>query len=222
MKLFIPDPSLVVLIGVMGAGKSAFARRHFAPDEIVAAAPDAAPPSDEDDVTATPDAFDNLLYAAIAKRLAAGRLTVVDAANVWAARRQTLVALARRSHLSPIAVVLDTPEEVCRERNSARPERAVDSGVLRRQYVELRSELRHLRREGFRDVYILSSPDAAAAVVERRPLPVNRTGDCGPFDVIGDLHGCCDELAVCRRERSYGVRDRGTAVEVGCPARSHV
>ena len=33
--LSIPDPSLVVLIGAAGSGKSTFAARHFAPGEVL-------------------------------------------------------------------------------------------------------------------------------------------------------------------------------------------
>ncbi len=52
-----------------------------------------------------------------------GRVTVVDATNVQRESRAPLVALAREHDVLPVAIVLDLPEAVCRERNDARPDR---------------------------------------------------------------------------------------------------
>src|ERR671930_616931 len=98
MNLIIPELSLVVLIGASGSGKSTFARTHFRPTEVLSS--DfcrGLVADDENDQSATGDAFDVLHYIA-AKRLAAGRLTVVDATNVQPEARKPLVALARQYH----------------------------------------------------------------------------------------------------------------------------
>jgi hypothetical protein len=59
----------------------------------------------------------------------------------------------------------------------------------------MRRSLRGLEREGFRHVYVLSSPEQIdATVLERQPLWNNRKDDHGPFDIIGDIHGCRSEL----------------------------
>ena len=122
-------------------------------------------------------------------------MTVVDATNVQAEARRPLVALARQYHCLPVAIVFDLPERVCQERNRVRPDRDFGPHVVRRQTADLRRSLRGLQREGFRHVFILSSPEEVAAVmVERQPLWSNRKDDHGPFDIIGDVHGCCDEL----------------------------
>ncbi len=195
MKLTFPDLSLVVLIGASGSGKSTFARAHFLPTETISSdACRALVSDDENNQAATQDAFD-VLHVIAAKRLAAGRLTVVDATNVQAEARRPLVALARQYHCLPVAIVFDLPEGVCQERNRARPDRDFGPHVVRRQSADLRRSLRGLQREGFRHVFTLSSPDeVAAATIERQPLWNNRTGDHGPFDIIGDAHGCADEL----------------------------
>ena len=86
MNIPIPDMSLVVLIGVSGSGKSTFARKHFKPTAVLSS--DyfrGLVADDETDQSATTDAFDVLHYV-LGKRLAAGRLTVVDATNVQQAR----------------------------------------------------------------------------------------------------------------------------------------
>ncbi|HET7038024.1 MAG TPA: polynucleotide kinase-phosphatase [Thermomicrobiaceae bacterium] len=191
----IPELSLVVLIGPSGAGKSTFARRHFRPTEILSSdVCRGLVADDENDQAATGPAFEVLHFIA-AKRLEGRRLVVVDATNVQPAARQPLLALAREYHVLPVAIVLDLPEALCHERNRDRPDRTFGPHVVRRQAQELRRSLRHLRREGFRYVYTLSSPEEiAAAEIERQPLWTNRAADHGPFDIVGDVHGCFDEL----------------------------
>jgi hypothetical protein len=67
--------------------------------------------------------------------------------------------------------------------------------VVRRQLEDLRRSLRGLRREGFRHVFVLSSlEDIEQVTVERQPMWNNRRDNHGPFDVIGDIHGCRSEL----------------------------
>ena len=195
MKLVIPELSLVTLIGSSGAGKSTFAKRHFKPTEVLSSDYCRGLVSDdENSMAATADAFAVLHFIA-AKRLAAGRLTVVDATNVQPESRKPLVALAREYHVLPVAIVLDMPEELCRERNRTRPDRTFGPHVIRQQLQQLRRSLRGLQREGFRHVFILSSPEEIeAAVIERQPLWNNLRGDHGPFDIVGDIHGCRSEL----------------------------
>ncbi|QDU23519.1 polynucleotide kinase-phosphatase [Urbifossiella limnaea] len=205
MTIRIPKLSLVVLVGPSGSGKSTFARRHFLPTEVVSSdACRAMVSDDENNQAVTPEAF-ALLHTIAGQRLALGRLTVVDATSVQPEARAPLVALARKYHCLPVAVVLDLPEHVCQERNRARPDRAFGPHVIRNQRAQLRRSLRGLQREGFRHVFVLDSVEAVeAAVVERVPLWNDRTADAGPFDVIGDVHGCADELELLLERLGYG------------------
>ena len=209
MKLTIPELSLVVLIGPSGSGKSTFARRHFKPTEVLSSDFCRGLVSDdENDQAATGDAF-QVLYFVAAKRLEAGRLTVVDATNVQPEARKPLVALARQYHCIPVAIVLDLPRKVCYERNRSRPEREFGPHVIAQQAQQLRRSLRNLEREGFRYVYVLSSPEEVeAATVERRPSWTDRRGESGPFDIVGDVHGCVDELRALLDELGYVVSPR--------------
>jgi protein phosphatase len=207
MHITIPELALVVLIGPSGAGKSTFGRSHFLPSEVISSdACRALVADDENDQAATGDAFEVLHFIA-RKRLAAGRLTVIDATNVQPEARRPLLALAREFHVLPVAVVFDLPERICQERNRLRPDRAFGPHVVRRQIAELRRSLRGLQREGFRYVFRFEAPEqVAAATVTREPLWNNRKHDHGPFDMIGDIHGCYDELLALLAKLGYGPR----------------
>ncbi len=218
--LTIPALSLVVLVGASGSGKTTFAARHFGPFETLSS--DfcrGLVSNDVDSQEATAAAFDVLHHIA-GKRLDAGLLTVVDATNVQAAARKSLVDLARAHDVLPVAVVLDVPEEVCLERNAARADRDLAPHVVRRQRDQLRRSLRGLGREGFRTVHVLKGTDRVdAAVIERQPLRSDRRGDHGPFDVVGDVHGCRSELETLLDRLGYVlVRDgEGRPVDAAHP-----
>jgi protein phosphatase len=210
MNIVLPEPSLVVLVGPTGSGKSTFARRHFRPTEVLSS--DffrALVADDETDQSATPDAFD-LLHATAARRLARRRLTVIDATSVKAESRKPLLELARRYHYLTAAVVFNLPPEVCEVYDARRPERRVGAEVIRAHADLLRRSLGSLEKEGFRHVFVLSSPEEVeAAVVERQPLPIDRRGETGPLDVFGDVHGCFEELVELMRQMGYEITELG-------------
>jgi len=215
MKISIPKLSLVVLIGPSGSGKSTFARKHFLPTEILSSdACRGLVSDDETNQAVTHDAFDVLHFIA-AKRLALGRLTVIDATNVQPEARKPLVQLARQYHCLPVAVVLNLPEKLCQERNRSRDERDFGPHVVRQQVSQLRRSLRGLGREGFRHVFVLESPEeVVAATVERVALWNDKRQEHGPFDLIGDVHGCCDELEALLQRLGYVLTPREGALSV--------
>ncbi|MFG2311926.1 polynucleotide kinase-phosphatase [Streptomyces sp. NPDC048566] len=216
----VTDLSLVVLVGASGSGKSTFARRHFTPTEVISS--DfcrGLVADDENDQSASGDAFDVLHYIA-GKRLAAGRRTVVDATSVQQDSRRQLIELARRHDVLPIAIVLDVPEEVCAARNATRTDRAtMPRRVIQRHIRELRRSIKQLEREGFRKVHVLrgvADVENASVVTERRFNDLTHL--TGPFDIIGDVHGCARELETLLGRLGYvdGVHPEGrTAVFVG-------
>src|SRR6266436_5303927 len=210
MRLTIPELSFVVLIGVSGSGKSTFARKHFKPTEILSSDYCRGLVSDdENSQAATKDAFEMLHFIA-RKRLAAGRLVVVDATNVQSESRKPLVELAREFHCLPVAIVLNLPERLCHERNQGRADRDFGPHVIRQQAQQLRRSLRGLEREGFRHVFILDSAEKVdAAIIERQPLWNNRKHEHGPFDIIGDVHGCYDELTELLGKLGYAEQPGG-------------
>jgi protein phosphatase len=193
MRIELPAPSLVVLMGASGSGKSTFAALHFKPTEVISS--DfcrGLVADDENDQAATKDAF-AVLLAIASRRLANGRLTVIDATNVQRESRAPLLKLAREHDLFAVAIVLDPPEDVCHARNASRPDRDFGPHVVRRQRADLRRSLRGLQKEGFRRFWVLKGTGDDVEIA-RSPLWTDRSAEHGPFDIVGDIHGCHAEL----------------------------
>lgn len=191
----VPAMGLVLLVGVSGSGKSTFARTHFKPTEVISSDFCRGLVSDdENDQSATADAFD-LLNHIVGTRLRRGLLTVVDATNVQQPARASLIKLAKSHDVLVDAVVLDVDEATAVERNAQRADRNVGARVVSRQHRDLQRSLKRLTKEGFRRVHVLRGTDqiGAAEIVRQRSWN-DRTDLHGPFDIIGDVHGCAAEL----------------------------
>lgn len=219
MKIEIPELSLVLLIGATSSGKSSFARRHFLPTEVVSS--DFCRgllADDENDQSVTADAFD-VLHTIVAKRLKLGRLAVVDATSVTPAARKTLIQLAREHDVFCNAIVFDLPERVLVERHATRSDRDFPAHVIRNQCNNLHRNMRGLEREGCRNVHVLRSvEDVDAVEIVRARLWTNRRDEHGPFDIIGDVHGCYDELISLLGDLGYVVGGTREAPTLSHPA----
>ena len=170
MILQLPSDAMVVLMGPSGAGKSTFAARHFTPTQVLSSDAFRGMVSDDPrDQTATDDAFE-LLHAALALRLARGRLTVVDATNVEGWARERVLAVARKHRRPAVAIVFDLPLAICLERAAARTDHPVPSAAIRRHHARMRAALPHLADEGLEPIVVLSTPEAVEGLrIERTP-----------------------------------------------------
>lgn len=219
MKLSIPELSMVVLIGPSGSGKSTFAAKHFLPTEIISSDRCRGMVcDDENSLTASADAFD-LVHHWAGLRLKRGHRVVIDATSVLHEARASLVKLAKSYHARVVAIVLDVPETVCQERNAQRPDRNFGPHVVRGQHRDMRRSIKHLKKEGFHHIYRLEGEAAvAAARIETLPMWPDRRNERGPFDIIGDIHGCFDETLALLAKLGYQVTESGSGDE----ARFHV
>ena len=206
MRITIPEIAVVALIGASGSGKTTFARRHFKPTEVLSSDYFRALVSDdENNRHVAKEAFDALYYVA-GKRLGLGLLTVIDATNVQKEARASVLRLAKEQNCHAVAIVMDMPEELCKERNEKRSDRSFGGHVITRQKEQLRRSLRHLQKEGFRHVFVLKNEEeASGAQIVRTPLWSNKKDETGPFDIIGDIHGCYDELCSLLEKLGYSV-----------------
>ena len=193
--LRVPSPSLVVMVGPAGSGKSTLCRRSFRPAETISTdacrtllAGDAA------DQRVSPGAF-ALAHRMAEDRLRRGLLTVFDATSVDARARRPLVAMAARRHLPAVAIVLDLPVRTC-VANDRKRARRVGRHVIADQARRLARALPGLLSEGFAAVHVVRGAAAArrTRVAVSTTAPCDRRQELGPFDIIGDVHGCADEL----------------------------
>jgi len=195
-EICLPELSLVFLIGVSGSGKSSFARKHFKHTQIVSSDICRGIVSDnENNQSSTKDAFELLNYI-VSMRLKNGLMTVIDATNLRSQDRKGLISIARKYHCLPVAIILNIPKDICQLRNESREDRSFGKHVIRSQFSTLRQGLRGLKREGFRNITHLRSVAEVDAIekITSQPMYNNRKDLTGPFDLIGDIHGCYDEL----------------------------
>ena len=205
----LPEPSLVVLIGASGSGKSTFAAKHFRPTEVISSDRCRGMVcDDENEQGVNPQAF-AVVHAIIRARLALGKLAVIDATNVQAESRASLVDLAHEADLFAVAVVLDVSVRTCEDRNAARSDRQFGRHVIRGHADQLRRSIRNLRREGFKQTWILREDLIDAVEFHRKPLWTDRRVELGPFDIVGDVHGCMDELRELIAKLGYIPGDDG-------------
>ena len=191
----LPEFCLVSLIGGTSSGKSSFAAKHFRPTEILSS--DffrGMVCDDENDQSVSADAFD-LLFDAADKRLTHMKLTVIDATNLQQHDRQKILELAKRQNVHTAAIVLDLPEKILQERNKTRTDRNIPARVIRQHCLAVGRAVRSLKKEGFRFVFVISSPEQLENTeIVRTKLWNDKKDEHGPFDIIGDVHGCCAEL----------------------------
>ncbi|MBO0681913.1 MAG: AAA family ATPase [Candidatus Dormibacteraeota bacterium] len=171
MRIKLPPAALVLLVGPAGSGKTTFARAHFRPSQVVSS--DfcrALVADDEDDQSASPAAFE-VLHLVVRHRLRRRRLTVVDATNVDPDQRRQALRLARGASAPVVALIFDLPEELCVERDRARPGRSVGPAVIHVQRQRMLRWLPTMDREGFTAIYRFgSAAEVNCATIDRPPL----------------------------------------------------
>jgi len=212
MRIEIPKLCVVAMMGASGSGKSTFAKNHFKPTEVLSSDYFRGLISDdENDQSVSKAAFDTLYYVA-EKRLEANKLVVVDATNVQQSARAGIALLAKKFDVLPVAIVLNTPESICIERNRSRADRQFGDHVIKRHCLDLKKSLRHLKKEGFRYIYVIDNLEEEIEIV-RVPSWTDKRDEHGAFDIIGDVHGCFDELCGLLTELGYTIdSDNFTAV----------
>lgn len=209
MEIRIPKTALVLLVGASGSGKSSFAKKHFAQYETVSSdACRGIVSNDENNQAASNDAFE-LFYYIISMRLKKGLLTVADATNIQPDARKKLINIARSFHVLPVAIVFDVPQELCETRNQQRTDRNVPPHVIRRQLQDLKRSLKSIKKEGFKKLYTFRSEEEVNNVpaIVREKLYNDKAELHGPFDIIGDVHGCYEELIELLQKLRYIIEE---------------
>ncbi len=218
MQIKIPELSLVLLIGVSSSGKSTFAKQHFKETEILSSDYCRAMIADDEvDQSVTTEAFAILNFIAT-KRLAIGKLTVIDATNLQTKARKSLLFLAKQYNINPIAIVFNLSKDLCQSRSQQRPDRNLEPAIIQQQYDNLKYSLRNLKHEGFKQVIVLNSAtEIDTSEIKLMPLACNMRHKTGPFDIIGDVHGCFDELLILLEKLGYNIQHSNAKYTVTHP-----
>lgn len=204
ITITLPDPSLVLVLGARGSGKTTFVQRFFDPSEIVSLDECRRRVGDAGDEPSN-DALE-LFQTIVQNRLHSGKMVVIDGDHGNADLRRSLTTLAKRHHLFAIAIALKLDERICIERNASRGDGAVSPYDVKRGAESVRKFVEAYVREGVREVHVLDSPEAVEkAVITRRKLWTDKRDDSGPFDIIGDVHGCAGELEALLELLGYKV-----------------
>ena len=201
--LKIPEISLILLVGASSSGKSTFARAHFLPTEVISSDNCRALISDdENNLSVTKEAFE-VVYFLAKKRLELGKLVVIDALNIRKDDRSKLVQLAKDNYALAVAMVLDNPIKILLERHENRTDRNFPKSVIDKQYNDYKQSLKSLKFEGFSYVYRINPREEYTIL--RQKLWNDKKEEKGAFDIIGDIHGCFDELVGLLEKLDYKV-----------------
>ncbi len=207
MEITLPEVSLVLLLGPSCSGKSTFAKNHFRKEDILSQEQFLRMVAGENrSPRAHQDAQSALTYI-LEKRLRNGLLTVVDGSHVSQISRKLFRQISRKSYVPMYGIWLDLPEDVLRARFEVLDDPLRSMSQIRQQMEELAKYDLGLKAEGFRTVYRLNSEQEIDEVnINIKPLPCNRQEETGPFDLIGDVHGCLDELILLLARLGYQVK----------------
>jgi len=199
----LPEIALVLLVGPSSSGKSTFAQKYFLPTEVISSDHCRALVSDDENNLAATDAAFEVLYFLAAKRLQLGKLTVVDALNLRKEDRAKLLQLAKDNYALAAVIVLETPIKKLFERHDTRNDRRFGKNVLEKQYDDFRRSMKTIEKEGFSYVYFVNSEEEISIL--RQKLWNNKKEEHGGFDIIGDIHGCFDELITLLTRLNYTI-----------------
>jgi protein phosphatase len=215
MEIHLPEFCLVLLIGSLQSGKSTFAHTHFNPGDVLSLDTYLAEIPENTDLYSGTTGAVRRLNDALARRLKGGQFTVIDTDDLREDTRRTFLATAHRYYTQVIGIVFDLPSSVIRQRLQVWSENPLTSQLQGEQFTDLAHVLRNVRHEGFDNIVVFRTvDDVNQAQLVRDRLPVNYRHLHGPFDIIGDVHGCYDELVELLTRLGYRI-DMDSTVSLG-------
>lgn len=180
--IYIPEKCLLLLVGANSSGKTSFAETHFPASALMT----------------INEQEDNSLISILARveaRLAEGLLTVIDAKNLNPTERKQWVQVAKKYHLYTYALVLNPSLASLKVRHAMRDNQPCSVAELVHQHHQVRQFLSRFKKERIRNSHELRADQAGKAYhIAFSPMPSNFKQLTGPFDLIGDVHGCLEEL----------------------------
>lgn len=187
-RIEIPANALVITLGPAGCGKSTFCERfpgHSVVSSDLCRAMITDDPTSQD---ANKQAFE-LFHLWIKSRLQHGRLAVADATNLTPRARKTLRDIAAERKVPVIVLRFATDLETCLAQNRQR-DRFVPEHVIRTHYEQYEIAREQIVEEGYSAIHTINPLREYELVINSGARVVEAPG----FDIIGDVHGCADEL----------------------------
>lgn len=202
MNIKIPEFCLITLIGSSMSGKTTFANSHFDYKQVLSSDSFREMISgDSMNQSVNEDAFDSLYYI-LDKRLKNYQTTIIDATNTTYNERKKILEIAKANNVQNVAIVINIDESIIFERQK-KLER-VKPDKLKKQITNVKKSISGLKSEGYRYVYILNSiEEINDSTIEVFPMYSNMKHISGPFDIIGDVHGCYNELVKLLNKLGY-------------------
>lgn len=211
MKINIPNGAIVLLIGPSNSGKSTLlkslvASQQILKSEIISSDDYRLLVADSDFIDfsnvakedeelifekyqrVTEEAF-NALHTIVNARAKLNKISFIDATNLRSFDREKYFTIAKQHHVPVVAIVLNTLKEQLIARDAQRDNPRGEKRVLQ-QLKTFKYELKSLKREAFTQIYTLKEEEVE---IIRTSNPLYLNIDNG-FDIIGDIHGCYDEM----------------------------
>ena len=131
---------------------------------------------------------------------------VLDREQLTKEKRSFYMKKAREHQYMRIAIVLDLPmEDLLREAEGRTKETVIVSEVQ-----GVHAFLKKWQSEGFDAVYVINSTEEMEEVrlIYEKGI-FDQREETGPFDLIGDVHGCLTELEKLLRKLGYCINSEG-------------
>ncbi|TDL78498.1 polynucleotide kinase-phosphatase [Peribacillus frigoritolerans] len=227
MQIVLPYAGIVLLIGPSNSGKSTLLKRMIEKREIL---PSEVISSDDFRVLVSDiefidwrdrpkDEADSLLgdYQSISKeafsmmdsvidaRCRLNKLTFVDATHLHPDDRKRYLSLARKNNVPIISIVMDIHEDELLIRDEQR-DNPRGKRRIRQQYQTFKKEKRFIKKEGYMSVYTIKETDNLE--FNRRSNPIEKDIESG-IDIIGDIHGCYEEMILVLEKLGYHQNQDG-------------
>jgi diadenosine tetraphosphatase ApaH/serine/threonine PP2A family protein phosphatase len=169
MKIQIPENSFILLISEEGCEAETFAHKFFSDSELFLI-----------------NNHHKAIFDSICKRIEENLLTVAcvppDAILI-----SHLLEIGKERYIKPVSFIF-------RYKNSCEPTHP--SLPLTQLFSDFKSIKKTYKTFGYSFNYVFNSSKESSAIhqIIRKPIQTNKTNEAGPFDIIGDVHGCFDEL----------------------------
>jgi polynucleotide kinase-phosphatase len=213
MEVVLPYAGIVLLVGPSNSGKSTLLKRLLANEQLLSSEVVSSDdfrvlvsdiefidwkqrPTDEADALydqyqkISEEAF-ALMDSLVETRCKLNKLTIVDATHLHPDDRKRYISIARNNHVPIVAIILDVDQDILLERDELR-DNPRGKRRIKQQYQVFKREKRFIKKEGYHATYFVQNTDEIE-LKRHHKNPIEIDVDKG-IDIIGDIHGCFDEM----------------------------